>query len=156
MGVDGDQDIWFQPIFMLLPKCVWLQGASSAPAGKRWVSPIAEGPTELRAPGPRDPTIRHCPPSQMTGHMDGKCGAHLQPNALQDTNDKVPGEMPPRCFPTFRLGGGSTLKPGMRLLWCRAYYESGASVERVVWTRQMATFFLRISSIVSYCQLSLL
>ena len=60
MGVDGDQDIWFQPIYMLLPKCVWLQGPSSAPAGKRWVSPIAEGPTELRAPGPRDPTIRHC------------------------------------------------------------------------------------------------
>ena len=28
---------------------------------------LAEGPTELRAPGPRDPTIRHCRHGRMFG-----------------------------------------------------------------------------------------
>ncbi len=34
------------------------RGASSAPSWQT-LGLIAEGPTELRAPGPRDPTIRH-------------------------------------------------------------------------------------------------
>ena len=36
------------------------RGASSAPNWQTLGLTIAEGPTELRAPGPRDPTIRHC------------------------------------------------------------------------------------------------
>ena len=35
------------------------RGASSAPSWQTLGLTIAEGPTELRAPGPRDPTIRH-------------------------------------------------------------------------------------------------
>ena len=34
-------------------------GASSSPSWQTLGLTIAEGPTELRAPGPRDPTIRH-------------------------------------------------------------------------------------------------
>ena len=52
---------------MLLPKCVCLRGSAPDPAEgfqrPSWQTlglTIAEGPTELRAPGPRDPTIRHC------------------------------------------------------------------------------------------------
>ena len=52
---------------MLLPKCVCLRGSAPDPAEgfqrPSWQPlglTIAEGPTELRAPGPRDPTIRHC------------------------------------------------------------------------------------------------
>ena len=36
-------------------------GASSSPSWQTLGLTIAEGPTELRAPGPRYPTIRHCP-----------------------------------------------------------------------------------------------
>ena len=35
-------------------------GASSSPSWQTLGLTIAEGPTELRDPGPRDPTIRHC------------------------------------------------------------------------------------------------
>ena len=55
---------------ILLPKCVCLRGSASeslgphrgASSASSWQTlglTIAEGPTELRAPGPRDPTIRH-------------------------------------------------------------------------------------------------
>ena len=51
---------------ILLPKCVFLRlclgphrGASSASSWQTLGLTIAEGPTELRAPGPRDPMIRH-------------------------------------------------------------------------------------------------
>ena len=40
--------------------------ASSASSWQTLGLTIAEGPTELRAPGPRDPTIRHC-------LQDGSC-----------------------------------------------------------------------------------
>ena len=48
-------------------------GASGAPSWQTLGLTIAEGPTELRAPGPRDPTIRHClapgapPQTPLTG-----------------------------------------------------------------------------------------
>ena len=72
MGVDGDQDTSdFQPIFdMLLPKMRLTPGLcptprrglpASAPSWQTLGLTIAEAPTELRAPGPQDHTIRHCP-----------------------------------------------------------------------------------------------
>ena len=58
----------FQPIFnILLPKCFASGALPRTPLGGGLPAPpdpqlrhVAEGPTELRAPGPRDPTIRHC------------------------------------------------------------------------------------------------
>ena len=71
IGADGDQDTWFSANFqyigpivakMRLPPGLCLGphlGASSSPSWQTLGLTTAEGPTELRAPGPRDPTIRH-------------------------------------------------------------------------------------------------
>ena len=67
MGVDCDQNTDFQPIFnILLPKCFAPEppgggGAYDAPdpSWEMLGRTLAEGPTEWRGPGPRDPTIRH-------------------------------------------------------------------------------------------------
>ena len=70
IGADGDQDTWFSANFqynivakMRLPPGLCLGPhlrASSSPSWQTLGLTIAEGPIELRAPGPRDPTIRHC------------------------------------------------------------------------------------------------
>ena len=71
MGVDGDQDTWFSANFQyIVSKMLCFRGSAPDPAGgltapqtPSWETlghTLAEGPTELRIPGPRDPTIRHC------------------------------------------------------------------------------------------------
>ena len=63
MSVDGDQDIWFSAIFQYVVANMRLPSGGFHPPPPSWQTlclTIAEGPTELRAPGPRDPTIRHC------------------------------------------------------------------------------------------------
>ena len=72
----------FQQMFnIFLPKCfaqgaqprtpLWgLQRPALPPPHSSWETlghALAEGPTELRAPGPRDPTIRHRPEDTSNG-----------------------------------------------------------------------------------------
>ncbi len=40
------------------------------PSGDTLSHTLAKGPTELRAPGPRDPTIRHCTTHLRLMYMD--------------------------------------------------------------------------------------
>ena len=67
MGVDVDQDTWFQPIFnILLQKCFAsgallrtpLGGGITAPqtpGGKRWVTPLQRPPQNCGPQGPETP-----------------------------------------------------------------------------------------------------
>ena len=53
------------------------------PSGDTSSHTLAKGPTELRAPGPRDPTIRHC-----LGGIISNC------TALESTWDEAKGVVP--------------------------------------------------------------
>ena len=69
---DGDYDTWFSANFqyIIATKMLCLRGsapdtvvgltAPPRPSCETLGHTLAEGPTELRAPGPRDPTVRHC------------------------------------------------------------------------------------------------
>ena len=91
----------FQPIFnnILLPKCFVSGALPRTPlGGGGFPAPpdpqlrhVAEGPTELRAPGPRDPTIRHCPGRIWNVDETGCTTVHKPAKVLATTGAKQVG-----------------------------------------------------------------
>ena len=82
----------FQPIFnILLPKCFASGALPRTPLGGGLPAPpdpqlrhVAEGPTEMRAPGARDPTIRHwvLVRHKRQWHGHNRCGSAVIPSLI--------------------------------------------------------------------------